>query len=81
MAQDLSSWGYVINGIPLSFKFISSDIAGNQVCVVVNETDISSFNLVKDIFKQQYTYPLILRLLERFPLIERFLIHSNGGRI
>jgi hypothetical protein len=74
------SWSLTLYG-SFTFKLIAYDIAGIQAVVVVNDTDISSFNLVKDIFKQQYTYPLILRLLKRSPLIERFLIHSNGGRI
>jgi hypothetical protein len=75
-------FGFIIYGdSPLSFKFIAYDQAGNYAVVVVNDTDISSYNLVKDIFNQLSTYPLILRLLERIPILERFLIHSNGGRI
>jgi hypothetical protein len=76
------SWSWVMYG-PISFdiKVIIYDCAGNSFIVIINETDISYPNLVKHIFTQRSINPLLLKILDSFPLLERFLIHSNGGRI
>jgi hypothetical protein len=67
-------WSVVIFGdAPVDFKFIAYDTAGNYAVVEVTSTEISYHNRIKDIFTQQSINPLVLRLLERFPLIERFL--------
>ncbi|MHA2389938.1 MAG: hypothetical protein ACXACW_14560, partial [Candidatus Hodarchaeales archaeon] len=71
----------ILGGVPLSFKFVTSDLAGNQAVVVVNDTDISYQNRIKDIFTQQSLNLVIIRLLERFPIIERFLNTIKGCRI
>jgi hypothetical protein len=68
----------IYGDLALSFEFIGYDIAGNYAVVEVKDTDISSFDLIKDIFTQQFTNPLALRLLERFPLLERFLNTIQG---
>jgi parallel beta-helix repeat protein len=68
------SWSFIIyGGIPFSIKVIIYDIAGNYAVVVVNDTDISSFNLIKDIFTQQSINPFFFRLFERFPLLQRLM--------
>jgi hypothetical protein len=68
----------ILGGVPLSFKFVASDIAGNQAVVVVNDTEISYQNKIKDFFSQQSINPFILRLSERFLIIERFLNTIQG---
>jgi hypothetical protein len=74
------SWSWVMYGdMPFEIKVIIYDVAGNSAVVIVNETDVSYHNLIKDIFTQQSTYPLIIRLLERFPLLERFLNSIQRG--
>ena len=76
------SWSWVMYGdLSVSIKVIIYDNAGNSVVIIINSSDISYHHRIKDIFTQQYTYPLIIRLLERFPLLERFLNTIQGGRI
>ena len=73
-------WSWTIYS-PFSFKFVGYDIAGNYAVVVVNDTDISYQNRIKDIFTLQSINPFLLRLLERLPIIEKFLNTIQGGRI
>jgi hypothetical protein len=69
------TWEVVVifGGLSISFMFVSVDNAGNEAFVVVNDTDISSLNLIKKIFTQQSINPMVLRILERFPLFQRLL--------
>jgi hypothetical protein len=68
----------IYGDLPLSFEFIGYDIAGNYAVVEVKDTDISYLNQIRDIFTQQCINPLVLRILERFPLFERFLNTIQG---
>jgi hypothetical protein len=76
-------WSVVIKpgGIIIDIKCIAYDIAGNYAVGFVNSSDISYHNRIKDIFTNQSINPFILRLLERFPLIERILNTIQGRRI
>jgi hypothetical protein len=74
-------WSVVIKpgGIIIDIKCIAYDIAGNYGVGFVNSSDISYQNKNKDTFTQQSTCPLIIRLLERLPLLERFLNSIQRG--
>jgi len=75
------TWRSIIYGEnTISFKFIGYDIAGNYAVVVVNNTDISSFNVIKDIFTRQSINPFILRIFERFPLLQKLIQQLSFGQ-
>ena len=66
------SWSCVITEHDISFKFITSDLAGNQAFVIVNSSEINTFANIKS-----YTYQTksvwFLQFFERFPLFKHVL--------
>jgi hypothetical protein len=68
-------WSVVIKpgGIIIDIKIIAYDIAGNYAVGFVNSSDISYHNQIRDIFTKKSINPLVLRIFERFPLLQRLL--------
>ena len=65
------TWSCIISGgLSFSFKFITSDLAGNPVSVVVNSSEINSFTYNQNILTRQSNHLWLLEFFERFPLIQ-----------
>ena len=66
------SWSCIITEFDISFKFITSDLAGHQAVEIVNSTEINTFPNIK-INTYQTNSVGFSHFFERFPLLQKLI--------
>ena len=64
-------WIWPYQGPSFTFKFIAFDMAGNSAFAIVKDSDVESHSNSQS--SRQYSNPIFLKLLEKFPLLERLV--------